>query len=75
MFSRRPIASLAARTVANRLKMAREPEQVAGQVVNVTQDRNIAALLEETDETASAVAVVPGFERVRAETGTSALVL
>ena len=55
--------------------MMREPDQVAGQIVDAVRHRNVAAILEEANETANQEAVVPVFERLRAETGATALVV
>ena len=75
MFGRRGVTSTTARTIASGLQMMREPDQVAGQIVDAVRHRNVAAILEEANETANPTAVVPILERVRVETGTAALVL
>ncbi len=75
MFGRRGVTSTTARTIASGLQMMREPDQVAGQIVDAVRHRNVAAILEEANETANPSAVVPILERVRVETGTAALVL
>jgi hypothetical protein len=75
MFGRCGVASTTARTIASGLKMIREPGQVAGQIVDVMRHRNVAAILEEANETANQEAVVPVLASVRAETGAAALVV